>query len=89
MVAELVARTLLRSGVLMAEGKTSEQSAEEFIPWILKQAASLEPVQKETYLALVKGELSGSEAILCVNSSIWASIGKRIDLKARAWDIRT
>jgi len=89
MIADLAAKTFFRSGVLMAEGKNAEQSAEEFIPWIIKQAEPLNSVQKNAYLALIKGELTTPDVILCVHSSIKTSIDERIDLKAAVWDIRT
>ncbi|SCX31045.1 hypothetical protein DSM25558_5110 [Agrobacterium sp. DSM 25558] len=89
MIADLATKTFFKSGVLMAEGKKAEQSAKEFIPWIVKQAEPLGPVQKKTYLALVKGELTSPDVILCVHSSIKTLIDKRIDLKASVWDIRT
>ncbi len=89
MVADLATKTLFKSGILIAEGKSAEQSAKEFIPWITEQAKPLNSLQKETYLKLIRGELLRPNVALCVISSVKAAIGEKIDLKAVAWDLRT
>lgn len=85
-IADLTVKTYFKSGVLMAEGKTAEQSAEEFIPWILKQVEPLSTAQKEKYLKLAR--LNTETSILCVYTSVEASLSERIDTKASSWDLR-
>lgn len=87
-VADLAIKTYFKTGVLMAEGKSEEQSSEEFIPWILEEAKPLSESQKEGYRRLLSGGLTARETIFCVNSSIKEAFATRIDVKASGWALR-
>ncbi|WP_105416444.1 hypothetical protein [Neorhizobium sp. T25_27] len=89
MVGGLATKTYFKSGIFMAEGKSAEQSADEFIPWITKQAEPLNAAQREAYLTLINGELTSPNVVLCVNSAIKSAITEKIDLKAGVWNLRT
>lgn len=87
-VADLAVKTYFKSGILMAEGKTEEQSSEEFIRWILEEAKSLSESQKDGYRRLLNGGLTSRETIFCVVSSIKEALATRIDVEASGWDLR-
>jgi hypothetical protein len=88
-VADLAVKIYFKSGVLMAEGKSEEQSSGELIPVIMKQAEPLSERQKERFLSLLNGGLTARETIFCVTSSIKESLAARIDVKASGWDLRS
>lgn len=87
-VADLAAKTLFKSGVLMAEGRTAEERSNELRTYVLDESRALSPTQSATYLSLLKGKLLGPDKMLCVYSAVRASYERRIDLKAISWDLR-
>ncbi|MFK3691964.1 hypothetical protein ACI2J4_17060 [Agrobacterium tumefaciens] len=87
-VADLATKTYFRSGVLMAEGKSADESANELIFWIIQESKSLNNFQKQAYIRLSKGGLMTKGAILCVHSQIRAAMDERINLKAFTWNFR-
>jgi hypothetical protein len=87
-VADLVARTLLRSGTLMAAGKTSVQSSEGIVPYILEHARSLSPAQRATYVNLMKGGHVGPDTLLCVYSSLKTASAGHVQFKSVTRDLR-
>jgi hypothetical protein len=87
-VADLAAKTLFKSGVLMAEGRTAEDRSNELRTYVLGESGALSPTQRATYLSLLKGELLGPDKMLCVYSAVRASYERRVDLKAISWDLR-
>lgn len=87
-IAELAVKTLFKSGVLAAQGKTAKESATEFIQWITQQAEPLSASQKEDYLKLLKTGLNSEETMLCVYGLVSTAAVERIDLKAHSWNLR-
>jgi len=87
-VADLATKTLFKSGILMVEGKTTEQSSGEVVPYILDHARSLSPAQKTNFADLMKSGQFGPDTLLCVYSSVKAAHATRVDMKAIAWDLR-
>jgi hypothetical protein len=87
-VHNLAAESLLKSGVLMAEGKSAEQSSDELIPWITKTGETLTRVQKTAFVDLLEAGLSKQEVMLCVMSRIKGQLNDRLDVKAMAWPLR-
>ena len=87
-VAELATKTLFKSGILMVEGKTAEQSSREVVPYILHHARALSPAQKTNFADLMKSGQFGPDTLLCVYSSVKAAHATRVDMKAIAWDLR-
>jgi hypothetical protein len=87
-VADLATKTLFKSGILMVEGKTAEQSSGEVVPYILYHARSFSPAQKRDFADLMKNGQFGPDTLLCVYSSVRAARAGRVDMKAIAWDLR-
>jgi hypothetical protein len=87
-VADLAAKTLFKSGVLMAEGRTAEARSNELRTYVLDESGAMSPTQRATYLTLLKAELLGPDKMLCVYSAVRVSYERRVDLKAISWDLR-
>lgn len=87
-VNDLATKTFLKSIVLMAEGKSPEQSSTEFIPWIIKQAEGASKQQQQDYISLAKNGLTNPDTMSCVMFTVKQSIDQRIDIAA-GWDLRS
>lgn len=86
-VAELAAKTLFRSGLVMAEGKSAEQGASELIPWLSGQAKSLTGEQRDAYLDLLKTGLNRPETTVCVLSAARSTPGSGLGVETAERDL--
>lgn len=88
-VSDLAIRTLFKTGVFMAQGKAPDQSAKEFIPWIMRETAPFNTKQKADYLKLFKTSLNDQNTTLCVFSAIKTSLADEAELRTEGWQLRS
>jgi hypothetical protein len=86
-IAELATQTYFKSGVLMSEERSLEESAEEMVPWIIKQAEPFNNTQKNNFVALLQ-ELRTADAMYCVSYAVKKMIDVRLDVRVMTWELR-
>ncbi|SCX32452.1 hypothetical protein DSM25558_5468 [Agrobacterium sp. DSM 25558] len=86
-VRSLVADTIARSMLFIAQEKTPEEASRELVPWILERSKLLSAAEKDSFLALAR-KVNNVDIQLCVMSSLQSSAGFRLNSSIAGWELR-
>ncbi|WP_320201855.1 hypothetical protein RMR16_024340 (plasmid) [Agrobacterium sp. rho-13.3] len=86
-VKSLVADTIARSMLFMAQEKTSEEASRELVPWILERSKPLSSAEKDSFLALAR-KVNNVDVQVCVMSSLQSSTDFRLNSSIAEWELR-